>query len=426
MTITTEYGVDLTVQLGLATPADSYSLWGSGRWGTARWGPGARWVDVTEKLRSATTHRAFGREVAAWEAGTATVVLDDRDGRFSPDATSGPYVVNGTSQVRPWRDIRILAGYGGVTYPIWRGYIRGFGETYDAVTGPGAGDAEVTLECVDTFGWLARFDGVEGPDVGGGELFGERLHRVLDNARHRGGRDIHTGNVTMQATNLSKNTVTEMKLTADSEGGAVYVGPDGTIIGEHNYALIENERSNSVQVTWGDSGLDAGEMPYEDVATRYDSDQIVNIASFARVGSTAQTVTNEASRSLNGPARSVRTDLVCETDDQARRLAQFELLQYARPERRVSRVDATPLSPDLAVSAALWPVVLDTRVRDLHRVKRLQPGSVQVNRLCHVAGIHHTISLDDWQTSFDMHAADVYQGVARWGHARWGRNKWFV
>lgn len=426
MSILTRYGVTLTVELGLsAATGNTYGIWDSGLWDNATWGPDDVWEDVTQWVRAVDTDSAFGRDVRSWEAGTARIVLDDRDGRFNPDNPNSPYRINGISSIRPWRPVRARAAYGGVEYPIWRGYVKPWDERYSAVRGPNTGDVELTLACVDEFGSLARYNPLAQNSIGQGETSGVRIHRILNNAGHMGPRDIHPGNVTMQATTLANNVVTDLKLTADSEGGAVYVGPDGTIIFQHNYALIENTRSNTRQVLWGDDPA-AGELPYTDVEPNYDGDMIINVAQYARVNGTAQVVTNEASRALYGPAGLPRTDLMCETDAQVKTLAQFDILQYADPTQRISHIGVTPLSPDPARSAQMWPVVLGARVRDLHRVLRRPAGGYTITKDVHVSGIHHRIRLDDWRTTFDFFSAEIYQGIGRWDYGVWDTSEWFI
>lgn len=417
----------LIVEIGLSAAIGPSALWDNSVWDSAVWGTGDDWQDVTERVRQIDTDGAFSRDVRAWEASTALVVLDNRDGALNPSNPHSPYRVNGVPSIRPWRPIRVRAERGGVMYDVWYGYIKPWKERYLGVAGPGTGDVELTLSCVDEFGSLARFNPPEQAAIGGGEISGRRIHRILDNAGHTGLRDIAVGNVTMQATTLSQNVVTELKVTADSEGGSIFVdqSQSGAVTFEHQYALIENARSNSVQATWGDD-VSQGELPYTDAEVEYDADLIANDVSMSRAGGTAQRFTDEASRALYGPSGQPRMDLMCETDAQAANLAQFEVLQYAQPQQRISRIDVNPINADPAMSARLWPVVLRTRVRDLHRVFRRPPGNYTIVRDCHVAGIHHRIRLDEWTTSLDLFSADMYQTVGRWDYAKWDSSTWFI
>jgi hypothetical protein len=417
MSLTTMYGVTLTVEAALSAATGSYGAWGTGLWNTATWGPDEVFQDISAYVRSVSTTRGFERNVQAWQAGTATLELLNFDGRFSPSNLTGPYVTAGVTGVRPWRPIRIRAAYNGVTYDVYRGYALAWQETY-AEAFPGGGGAYVTVPCVDELGALARFDGLAQLAVGAGETSGVRMHRVLDNAGHSGTRSIDPGNVTVQATTLAQNAVTELKLTADSEGGALYIGKDGAVVFERNYALIENARSNTIQATFGDG---AGELPYSDVALTYDGDLMANIAAFARVGGTAQTSTNETSRALYRDKRYSRSDLICQTDLQVANLADFYVQAYGQPEQRITTIEVKPRNSP----ALLFPQVLGREVRDLIRAVRRPPGGYTITRDCHIAGISHQISKDDWVTSFDLWSASVYQGVGRWDVATWDTSTWF-
>jgi hypothetical protein len=62
--------------------------------------------DISEFVREVSVQRGTQRELQKVEAGTATVVLDNRDGRFTPFDVSSPYYPD----VLPMRRMRIFAG----------------------------------------------------------------------------------------------------------------------------------------------------------------------------------------------------------------------------------------------------------------------------------------------------------------------------
>jgi hypothetical protein len=105
------------------------------------------WTDVTTYVRAFSVRRGRASEVENFEAGTANLVLDNRDRRFDPFYTSGPYYGN----LVPRRQIRISGIVGATSYAIFRGYIDGW-----PVTLTDAGyDSTVTLSCYDTLGLIA-------------------------------------------------------------------------------------------------------------------------------------------------------------------------------------------------------------------------------------------------------------------------------
>jgi len=68
-----------------------------------------QWTDVTSYVRGISINRGRSDETANFEAGTAQIVLDNRDRRFDPFYTSGPYYGN----LKPRRNIRVQASNGG-------------------------------------------------------------------------------------------------------------------------------------------------------------------------------------------------------------------------------------------------------------------------------------------------------------------------
>lgn len=397
-------GVTLTVEAGLSAATGTYALFDVSLFDVGTFGPDAVWSDVSQYVRSIRSSRKFGREIAAWDVGTASFVLDNTKRYFSPSNLdpSSPYVTGGISQIRPLRPMRWSATCQGVTYHGYTGYSTRSQETFL----PGMVDAYVTVPCEDEMAMIAAFDGLELSPVGAGELSGPRIHRILDNAHNTATRAIETGRVTVQATTLAQNAATEIKLVADSEGGAFFVDGDGTLVYEGQYALMENARSNTVQGTFSD-GAD-GNLPCWDIQLDYSSDLVKNIAAFARVGGTAQVADDPSSRSLYKDRRETRTDLVCETDAQALTLATFFVERFKQPEQRVTQIVIKPrMDPE-----RLFPQVLGRRVRDLIRVIVHPLGGGTITQDCHIAGITHDITADDWTTTFDLWSATVYTGYS--------------
>lgn len=76
---------------------------------------GEIWADITGWVRSCSIKRGserFDGPNVRYEAGRASIVLDNRDRRFDPTDTAGPYAVAGVTQVVPMRAVRIRATHG--------------------------------------------------------------------------------------------------------------------------------------------------------------------------------------------------------------------------------------------------------------------------------------------------------------------------
>jgi hypothetical protein len=84
------------------------------------------WTDVTQYVDSIDTGRGRNYELSKTEAGTATVVLRNFDGRFDPGNTGSPYA----PYILPYRPIRIRATWLTITYNVWSGYVERWPQTW--------------------------------------------------------------------------------------------------------------------------------------------------------------------------------------------------------------------------------------------------------------------------------------------------------
>ncbi len=110
----------------------------------------------------------------------------------------------------------------------------------------------MTIGAVDPLSYLARFDRLEGALVGGGELSGARINRLLDSINWPADqRSIDAGVETLQSTNLSANTLTEAYLTADSEGGELFADGSGNLV-FWDRATVDAQTERPVQFTVSD------------------------------------------------------------------------------------------------------------------------------------------------------------------------------
>lgn len=107
------------------------------------------WVDVTQYVRHSPGIRiSRGRpsESSTFSAGQLSLTLDNRDRRFDPLYSAGPYFGNLT----PRKQIRVRATHSGTTYDLFRGFVTGWPTQYpqvgrDAVTEIVAYDALALL-----------------------------------------------------------------------------------------------------------------------------------------------------------------------------------------------------------------------------------------------------------------------------------------
>lgn len=416
-------GVRLTIEAALTTTQGGFGVWSTGTgpnqslWDSALWGPDEVWTDISRWMRTTTVDGGFSDETRVWETGTGELVLTN-DGRFSSTNLSGPYVAAGVSAIKSGVPIQIRATYAGspgTTYPIGRRYARRWIRGYDDANA----DAWVSVPLVDEWDRFKRAGGVAVTPVGADESFGARVSRLLNAAGYTGERRIAVGTNTMQATDLNRKIADELTITADSEGGTVYVAADGAVVAEQQAALIEQTRSITVQGVFGDNPT-VGEVPYASVAPDDSLDQVRNIVAYTRVGGTQQLCTDSTSREIYGDASDPRADLICSDDAQVAQLAAWKLARSKDAEERFSQLVLRPRHGRWG--PRIWPQVLGRQVRDLIQVWRRMPGEDPQMRYCHIAAIRHDITLDDWVTTWKLTSATPYVRFvgSKWDAGLWG------
>lgn len=108
------------------------------------------WTDVTAYVRSMSVDRGRSDDWGDF-SGSASLVLDNRDRRFDPFNTTGPYY----GLLSPRRQIRIRAQTveGGVTttHDVFRGFVSGWAPEWT----DGGKDSTVTLSCFDALQLVA-------------------------------------------------------------------------------------------------------------------------------------------------------------------------------------------------------------------------------------------------------------------------------
>lgn len=106
------------------------------------------WTEITPYVRQINIRRGRQDDLQQFPPGTAQLVLDNRDRLFDPFNTAGANYAN----LKPRKQIRIVANWNSVEYPLYRGYIAGWPVEY---TDAGF-DSTVTIDCFDALGLMAN------------------------------------------------------------------------------------------------------------------------------------------------------------------------------------------------------------------------------------------------------------------------------
>lgn len=411
--------VTLTVEFGPAVSTADGGIWDVSLWDTGVWGTGSTWVDITADVRLLRTHRGRQRETGRVEAGTAELVLDNRSGDYSPENTAGPYTAGGITGIRPWRPFRIRATWAGVTYGVIAGYAISWQEQYD---GPADTDSVMVVRLVDELARIAGYDAPEVAAVGAGEDAAFRIARILTNAGNTAPSALYVDfdASTMIDTVHGDNALAEIHLTCDSDAGIFYADRDGTLTYEGKFFRFWTSTS-SLPTAWL-TDVPGPSNSYTDIGMSYDGDNLVNIATFAKVSGADQTFADSESRALYGDRRVTRNDLICETDTMALGLATWEVLRKSTPE---SRIDYVALAP-MGSAYGLFNTCLSAEISRRIQVTHTPVGGYTIVRDLFVEGIEHTVTADDWRTVFrcGSTAAHDLMGDPLWDAGEWDEARW--
>lgn len=419
--------LELTVEVGLVTTGTTYGIWDTAIWDTTLWGFSETWTDISAYVERVATSRVFGRSMRFWSAANIDIDLNNQDGRFSPDNLTGPYVVAGLSSIRPGCGVRAKLTFGGVDYPLAKGYVDEWSEAWDGISGPRTGTATTSIKGADEWVRISAAPGVTvSPAVGAGETFGARINRLLNAAGSTSPRTVDTGTSTMQATDLSADPVQDLELTCDSEGGSILIDGSGTVVAKRKYALVEDTRSTTVQATFGDG---PGEIPWSEIETApLNIGGLINRATYTRVGGTQQVYSDANSVALYGPAGDKTSNidqLICEDDGQALSLATWSVLSHKDPQTLVTSI-TIPMSGLTSHMA----VLLGLQHMDLVKVIRRPPSSTShtVTKYCFIDGIDIEVAEGKANLKLTLTSAAKYVefSTSKWDVGLWDAALWFA
>jgi hypothetical protein len=381
-----------------------------GQVGVAPIGADDTWTEITSWVRSWSLRIGATRgdsPTLRYDAGTATIILNDGDRRFDPDNLAGPYVVAGETLLKPMCRVKMVATWAGVDYPLYYGFADDWKSDYD-----GNSWTTCTLLATDAFKVFAAEDRTASAPAGAGSDSGTRINYNLDTfGWPAADRVIATGDSTLQATDLSGNMQAEMLLVQDTEGGELYLDRQGRVVFRNRKAMLTTTRSTTSQALFGDDPAGyavSGELPYSDVKPATPDETTINSIDVARAGGTEQHIESTVSVARYLPKSHTRNDLLMETDDEALQWGLALLYQYGAPPRRFSRIEFRRPKPE--VESVMWPILLGTEFADRITIRtRPAGGGTPIEKDCFVRGIE--MSQPDaatFDTAFVLQGADRY------------------
>lgn len=240
----------------------------------------------------------------------------------------------------------------------------------------------------------------------GGDLFGARVNRILDwIGWPLYGRNIDGGAVDLVAGTPGATVLGHMQALTDTEGGIVYIGPNGFVEARDRNYLLTASTSTTSQCTLGDGG--GAEIPYLLPADpSLDRLDLWNRVQVTRQGGTTQQVDDDASQATYGTRTLTRSGTLHAGDDDALYMSQRLLDTFSEPIARVRSVSFTPKSSTVTDA---WPHALGRKLLDRVTFKRRPVGGGPVfTQEALIEGIEHEIDPGRlWKTTWHLEAADT-------------------
>lgn len=350
------------------------------------------WTDVTADVRGDIRLTRGGRNhvLQRSEAGTLSLVLDNRAADYDPTNASSPHYPG----VKRRRWMRVRGRIGVTDIPRWKGLIEGIRQHW-----PGAGhDATVEITASDATKVLALFD-LEGLSYSS-ETTGTRIGHVLDDAGVTA-YDLDTGQTTIVAAAAfaqGVSALSHLQQVEESENGILFAAGDGQIIFQDRHYRLLN--SGTSLATIGDND---GEIPYREAELDLGDDDLWTIVSVTPDGGSPQTVTDAAAVDAHYETRLSRT-ILSSSAIEAQSAAEWLLQRFADSSPRVPSVELIGQR-----DPTTWPTILAAENSDRFTwTRRADAHTLEMDVF--VERVADVISLNDWRVLLDLSPAEDQVG----------------
>ena len=358
-----------------------------GKLGTAQLADSDDSVDVSSIALQASIRRGRNRILDKFEAGSATVVLQDDNGNFNPSNTASPYY----GKILPLRKITIFANYDGTQYTLFSGFIMQF-ITHFAV---GINDrSSVTLVCVDGFRMLTNLNVSSISGTSAGDSSGTRIGRLLDVASWpTSQRALDSGSSTLQVDPGTANRamLDVIQTVADkSEFGTFFIDRKGIATFFSRQTL--GQKAANPATIYSDDGT---QISYQGIELTHDDVLIVNDVSVTRVGGSVQQVTDSTSIATYYQHSGIRADILVQTDAEALNQAQMLLASRKDAVLHISSFNLNLFDPTATTRIIAG---LQSEIFDVIQVTKTMPGSTSITKTLFVQGVQHDMTKRSFDT----------------------------
>jgi hypothetical protein len=169
-----------------------------------------------------------------------------------------------------------------------------------------------------------------------------------------------------------QDAVSALQAVVDTEGGAHYVGKDGTVTFRSRSARYN---ATTPMYVFGENAA-AGEWPYEDCQLDFDSTHLSNAVTVTQESTGQAFYATDATSTANFFPRTMSRTVNSSSALECQDAANYLLSRYKNPATRVSSIKLHP-----SATPALWPVCLalelGTRVRIMRRAPNVPATQVE-------------------------------------------------
>jgi len=373
--------IDFTNGAQFITTAFTLDSATKGILGTAQLADADDRVDISDITLQVAIRRGRNRILDKFEAGTATVVLQDNLGYFNPSNSSSPYF----GQLIPLRKIQIFADFNGTRYPLFYGFIQQY-LTHFAV---GVNDINtVTLQCTDGFRLLNNVAFTTLSGAAAGDYSGTRVTQLLNAASWpTAARQIDSGSSTLQNDpgTANRNMLDALQLVADkSENGGFFIDSAGNAVFYSRDTMAKKPGGSPLVFTDTGTGID-----YQGVEVANDDTLLLNDVTVQRLSGTAQRVQDTTSQNTYFVHSGIRSDILVQTDTEA--LDQANMTLATRKDASV-RISAVVLNLFDSSAPTRVAAGLDADLFDAIRVTKTMSGSTTITKNLLVQGVQYDIT----------------------------------
>ena len=336
--------------------------------------------DVTDEVRSISLRRGRSRELERFQAGAATVALDNSQRKYDPAA--GTAITPFGASMRPRKAIQITTA----GQAVFAGVVEDWNLDYRL-----EGDHIASVKSTDGFVFLANQEIT--PHTATAQSTGARIQAILDRSEidwPAGRRDIDNGVATLQADAIGGtaadatgvNALQYLQRVDEAEQGALFIAADGQLTFRSRSALQVLS-----ETIFADNGTG---IPFTDINAAYGSEELRNRITIARLDGGTATAIGTASIDEYGAIDFEIRDSLLADDTQAQSLADIILARFQEPLLRIDGIEVV-LN---AITSAQVAEVLSLELGALVQVIYTPSGiGDTIDQFVQVDSIEHSIDV---------------------------------